>query len=181
MIYPVMSDMSVSRLRLQITNLMKAVNLVHLLLVGPSWTHDILNHSGLITDRFLPGTTIPCPYLQHGSRVWVYFERPDSEPFLPPEPVPIGLSSLDVPPAPGGWVSSQQSSSSETGHWRERSDSFSSSSSEDSLSHDSKRLRVKKQLQNVSTENQSLGSSDRPNQSENVSSMVFEIAERVSR
>ncbi len=179
MIYPVTGDMSVSCLRLQITNLMEAVHLVHLL-VGPSWVHDLLDHSGLITDRCLPGTTVSCPYLQQGSMVLVYFVRPDTEPFRSPEPVPIGLSCLDVPPAPGGWwESSQQSSSSDPGlQRRERHDSFSSSSSEGSSSPDSKRPRVAEQLHDVSADYPSLDSRDRSGQTD---PMVFEIAEGVSR
>jgi hypothetical protein len=135
MIYPVDSDMLVSRLRLLVSELMEAVNLVHIL-VELSWTDDILKHGGMITDRFFPGTATPCPYLQRGSRVLVYFARPDSEPFLPPVPVPVGLSSLDLAPAAGGWMSSLQSSSSKTGFQRrDRQDS----SSEGSSSHDRKR------------------------------------------
>jgi hypothetical protein len=123
MIFPVTTGMLVAQLRLQISELVEAVNLVYLLVGGPCWTHDILEHNGTITDRVFPGTVIPRPYLQQGSRVLVYLERPDSEPFLPPVPVPIGLSSLDIAQAAGGWGShsfpstllTQQSSSSEAG------------------------------------------------------------------
>jgi hypothetical protein len=48
---------------------------------------------------------ISCPYLQRGTRVLVYLERPDTEVFVPPVPVPVGLSSLDLAPAVGGWSS----------------------------------------------------------------------------
>jgi hypothetical protein len=103
-IYPVKDTMLVSRLRLLISQLVEAVSLVHLL-VGPSWTLDILDHSGTITDRVFPGTTISCLYLQQGSRVLVYLDRPDTEPFIPSVPVPLGLSSLDFAQAVGGWRS----------------------------------------------------------------------------
>jgi hypothetical protein len=123
MIFPVTTGMLVAQLRLQISGLVEAVNLVYLLAGGTCWTHDVLEHSGTITDRVFPGTVIPCPYLQQGSRVLVYLERPDSEPFLPPVPVPLGLSSLDIAQAAGGWGShslpstllTQQSSSLEAG------------------------------------------------------------------
>jgi hypothetical protein len=105
MIFTVSTGMLVAQLRLLISELVEAVNLVYLLVGVTSWTHDILEHSGTITDRFFPGTVVLCPYLQQGSRVVVYFERPDTEPFLPPVPVPIGFSSLDFAPAPGGWGS----------------------------------------------------------------------------
>jgi hypothetical protein len=122
MIFPVATGMQVAQLRLEISELVEAVNLVYLLVGGTSWDHDILEHSGTITDRVFPGTIVPCPYLQQGSRVLVYLARPDSEPFLPPVPVPIGRSSLDLVPAAGGWGSNplpspllaQQSSSSGT-------------------------------------------------------------------
>ncbi len=107
LIYTVYQNMPVSLLRLRLSNILEALFLVHLL-VGPSWTTDILEHDGAITDRFFPGTDTPCPYLQRGSRVLVYFTRPATGPPVPPVPVPIGLSSLDVAPATGGWFSSHQ-------------------------------------------------------------------------
>ena len=180
--------MLVSQLRLQVSELMEAVYLVHLL-VGPSWTHDILEHDGMITDRFLPGTVVPCPYLQRGSRVLVYFVRPSSEPFLPPIPVPLGSSSLDLAPAEGGWVSSQQASSSETGLLRrERQDS---SSSEDSSSQDAKRPRLGEQrTASDSTEDRSSpcyspsSTADNPEVSRRERAMVlkkFKREQRISR
>jgi hypothetical protein len=58
MIFTVATGMPVARLRLLISELVEAVNLVYLLVGGPSWTHDILEHSGTITDRFFPGTLL---------------------------------------------------------------------------------------------------------------------------
>jgi hypothetical protein len=37
------------------------------LFVGPTW--EALNHRGAITDRFLPNTLQPCPFLVDGSQV----------------------------------------------------------------------------------------------------------------
>jgi hypothetical protein len=104
MIYLVNGSMPVSMLRLQISELLEQPFLVHLL-VGVSWEEDILQHSGTISDRVFPGTTIPCPYLQRGSRVLVYFTRPANVSPVDPEPVPVGLSSLDIAPEAGGWAS----------------------------------------------------------------------------
>ena len=68
--------MLVSRLRQQIAGYLEVDLPVHLL-VGDSWEYDVLEHTGTITDRFFPGTSIPCPFLQQGSRVNVYLARPD--------------------------------------------------------------------------------------------------------
>jgi hypothetical protein len=103
MIYSVHAGMPVPALRLQITELLEQPFLVHLL-VGLSWTDDCLQHTGTISDRVFPGTTTPCPYLQQGSRVLVYLKRPVEHSEIP-EIVPIGMSSLDVAPAKGGWLS----------------------------------------------------------------------------
>ncbi len=104
MLYPVHTAMLVSTLRLQISDLLQQMCLVHLL-VGISWKEDRLHHEGTISDRFLPGTNIPCPFLQRGTMVLVYLERPASASPGIMEPVPIGLSSFDSAPAVGGWVS----------------------------------------------------------------------------
>jgi hypothetical protein len=48
---------------------------------------------------------VSCPYLQQGTRVLVYLERPDTEVFVAPVPVPVGMSSLDRAQAIGGWSS----------------------------------------------------------------------------
>ncbi len=104
MIYSVHAGMTVTTLRLQISELLEQVYLVHLL-VGISWNEDRLRHDGTITDRVFPGTNTPCPFLQQGSRVLVHFTRPESESPEAPETVPIGLSSLDIAPAIGGWLS----------------------------------------------------------------------------
>jgi hypothetical protein len=77
LIYPVSSRMLVSFLRRGIATYLD-VPTVHLL-VGDSWDHDLLEHAGTITDRQFPGTGTLCTYLQPGSRVNVYFERPASE------------------------------------------------------------------------------------------------------
>jgi hypothetical protein len=106
MLYPVHTGMLVSTLRLQISDLLQQTCLVHLL-VGVSWKEDRLQHVGTISDRFLPGTTIPCPFPQRGTMMLVYLERPASASPGVSEPVPIGLSSLDSSPALGGWVSEQ--------------------------------------------------------------------------
>jgi hypothetical protein len=88
--FPVHHDMPVSLLRRDIA-LFLNVPTVHLL-VGFSWTHDLLEHTGSITDRVFPGTHDLCPYLQPGSRVNVYFERPALDlPLFPPP----SLSSPD--------------------------------------------------------------------------------------
>jgi hypothetical protein len=94
LIFPVRKRMPVSLLHLQISELTE-------LLVGPSWNFDILEHRGTISDRVFPNTNVPCPFLQEGTRVLVYFTRPD--PTHPPSPIPLGSSSLDVAPAVGGW------------------------------------------------------------------------------
>ncbi len=75
MMYPVSECMLVSFLRQDIASLLTLNRPVHLL-VGFSWLHDVLDHEGTITDRVLPGTGTPCPYLQQGSRVNVYLARP---------------------------------------------------------------------------------------------------------
>jgi hypothetical protein len=84
-IYPVHHGMPVSTLRQQIATLL-SVPVVHLLVCfsanpgsGLSWHHDILEHVGSITDRLFPDTNVPCPFLQRGSRVNVFFERPRDE------------------------------------------------------------------------------------------------------
>ncbi len=43
------------------------------LFVGPTW--NALDHRGAITDRVLPGTSHPCPFLGPGSDVRVYLSR----------------------------------------------------------------------------------------------------------
>jgi hypothetical protein len=104
MIYTVYTDMPVFTLRLQISELLEQPFLVHLL-VGVSWTANRLKHAGTITDRVFPGTTVPCPFLQQGSRVLVYLTKPEGESHEAPETVSIGQSSLDIAPAVGGWLS----------------------------------------------------------------------------
>jgi hypothetical protein len=64
----------VSALRHRVMTFMEASHPVHLL-VGLSWEDDVLEHDGTITDRCFPGTQIPCPFLQQGSNVNVYFVR----------------------------------------------------------------------------------------------------------
>jgi hypothetical protein len=51
--------------------------------VHPRWTYDqhprweLFDHAGLITDRFFPGTTMPCSYLEQGSllRIMTSYEE----------------------------------------------------------------------------------------------------------
>ncbi len=105
MIYPVESDMPVTLLRLQIAEMMESIYFAHLLVGVTSWTHDLLEHDGTISDRVFPGTDTPCPYLQRGSRVLVYLVQPGVDLPAPPVAFPPGLSSLDVPHATGGWNS----------------------------------------------------------------------------
>jgi hypothetical protein len=66
--------MLVSVLRHRVMTFLEAAHAVHLL-VGLSWEDDVLEHGGTITDRFFPGTHVPCPFLQQGSNVNVYFVR----------------------------------------------------------------------------------------------------------
>jgi hypothetical protein len=81
--YSVYNRMPVSLLRLRLMALLEASHSVHLL-VGLSWTHDILEHTGTITDLVFPETNVPCPYLQHGSTVNVYFIRGEDVSLAPP-------------------------------------------------------------------------------------------------
>jgi hypothetical protein len=74
LVYSVHGGMLVSVLRHRVMTFLEAQHPVHLL-VGLSWEHDILEHEGTITDRVFPGTQIPCPYLQQGWNVNVYFTR----------------------------------------------------------------------------------------------------------
>ncbi len=80
-ICPAYKSMLVSRLRQQIAGYLEVDLPVHLL-VGDSWEYDVLEHTGTITDRFFPGTSTPCPFLQQGSRVNVYLARPAQAPGL---------------------------------------------------------------------------------------------------
>jgi hypothetical protein len=67
-IYAVFPEMPVSLLRHNLAWLLQVDEPVSLF-VGPTWL--ALDHSGTITDLFLPGTTLPCPYLVQGSEVRV--------------------------------------------------------------------------------------------------------------
>ncbi len=68
MFFPVFSTVPVLDLRHHIACLLAVASPVHLF-VGPTWS--VLDHSGTITDRFLPGTTTPCVFLIPGSEVQV--------------------------------------------------------------------------------------------------------------
>jgi hypothetical protein len=92
--------MSVSLLRRGIAVFLEVPEM-HLL-VGLSWFHDLLEHDGIITNRHLPGTRTPCPYLQQGSRVNVFFERPAPESPVPP---PQSFQSSALSLAVGGSLS----------------------------------------------------------------------------
>ncbi len=76
-IFPVFSDMAVTLLRREIATFLD-VREVHLL-VRLSWEHDLLEHTGVITARYFPGTSTFCPYVQQGSEVNVFFERPAAD------------------------------------------------------------------------------------------------------
>jgi hypothetical protein len=100
LILPVRKNMTVPTLRSKISNLLESDCLVHLL-VGPSCSQDILlEHQGTITDRVLPNTNTPCPYLQQGTRVFIYKHPPSSN--RPPSPALVGSSSFEVAQASGG-------------------------------------------------------------------------------
>ena len=70
--YSVFHGMPVSGLRYNISCLLRVDSLVFLF-VGPTW--EALDHRGTITDRCLPGTHLPCPFLGDGSSVRVHCAR----------------------------------------------------------------------------------------------------------
>ncbi len=66
--YTVFRGMPVSFLRYNLACLLE-LELPVSLFVGPNW--GALAHSGTITDRVFPGTTILCPYVEPGSGIRV--------------------------------------------------------------------------------------------------------------
>ena len=72
MIYPVYDGMPVTVLHLRLMTLLDLPPPLYLL-VSPDWL--LLDHRGTITDRYLPGSMVPCPYLAHRSQVRVHLHR----------------------------------------------------------------------------------------------------------
>jgi hypothetical protein len=66
--YTVFRGMPVSFLRYNLACLLRC-ELPVSLFVGPHWS--ALAHSGTITDRVFPGTTLSCPYVEQGSEIRV--------------------------------------------------------------------------------------------------------------
>jgi hypothetical protein len=80
--YSVSRDLLVSKFKVRMSNLMHTSASV-VFLVSPEW--DILDHSGSITDDFIPGSSsISCPFLQHGSIVRIQTEANHRAGFLSP-------------------------------------------------------------------------------------------------
>ncbi len=67
--------MPVALLRHQVADLFLAPSPI-VLEVGPRWV--VLDHGGTIIDRVVPGTGLPCPFLEQGSEVRV--QVPDLSP-----------------------------------------------------------------------------------------------------
>jgi hypothetical protein len=66
--HAVFHGMPVDTLRGTLSSLLQVPGLVSLT-VSPTWL--ALDHGGSITDRVLPGSTIPCPFLEQASEVRV--------------------------------------------------------------------------------------------------------------
>jgi hypothetical protein len=96
-LYSVFHGMPVSGLRYNISCLLRVDSLVFLF-VGPSW--DALDHRGAITDRCLPGTHQPCPFLVDGSNVRVRctrFSSPNVVSLVPSSVLIAGIASSPAP------------------------------------------------------------------------------------